>query len=74
MKGLKITLTHGRVWTAETSDGKRATGATVQSAVGQLFPMRALVREDELNVLVTLFNGIRDSGNDGQFQQGRAGA
>ena len=75
MKGLKITLTHGRIWTAETSDGKRATGASLESALSDLWPVgERPPQAADWNPLASIFNGIRDSGGDGQFREGRAGA
>jgi hypothetical protein len=74
MKGLKITLTHGRVWTAETSDGKRATSSTLVGALSDLLPAGHDATQEGGWVVAKIFDGIRDSGNDGQFQQGRAGA
>ena len=74
MKALKISLTHGRIWTAETSDGKRATGATLQSALDQLLPVGAEAEielaDDGYDAIRGLFAGIRDSGGDGQFVSG----
>lgn len=75
MKGLKITLTHGRVWTAETSDGKRAQGASLDSVLAQLLPVQdADMQPFGFSAVKVIFNGIRDSGNDGQIGTGQASA
>lgn len=74
MKALKITLTHGRIFTAETSDGKRATAATLAGAMEQLIPASLAELDFDFEPLSAVFDSIRDSGGDGQFQKGRAGA
>ena len=75
MKALKITLDHGRVWTAETSDGKRATGATLQSVVEQMVPLANvnLFKPEDYDVLRAVFDGVRDSGG-GQIGSGVSAA
>lgn len=73
MKALKISFDHGRVWTAETSDGKRATGASLQGVVEQLLPLtheRQFTTED-YDVIADVFNGIRDSGGSGLARHGQ---
>jgi len=70
MKAVKITLTHGRVWTVELSSGVRAQGASPIGALDKI------LKPDEAAALGTalepLFAKVPDSGGDSNIARGRA--
>jgi hypothetical protein len=73
VKALKITLTHGRIWTAETSSGARSQAASLGAAVEKLVPISLTdraSRDDFERVLGIVFDGIPDSGGDGNIGRG----
>lgn len=72
MKALTIKVAHGRVWTAETSDGKRAQGASLISVLDQLVPVEHA--NQVWTGLDLVFAGIRDSGGDSNIGSGQASA
>jgi len=80
VKALKITLTHGRIWTVETSSGARATGATLESALEKLLPAnltgaygaRFEDMTDRWTGINVLMDAIPDSGGDSNIARGRA--
>jgi hypothetical protein len=74
MKALRISVQYGRMWVAETSDGKRGQGATMESALEDLIPHSSGEAAPTFGSLSSVFDGIRDSGGDGQIAQGRASA
>jgi len=77
MKALKITFEHGRIWKAETSDGRSSQGASLQSVLDKLFytgPQgdRFAFEDDGYDTIRGLFARIPDSGSDGQIATGQA--
>lgn len=76
MKRLTITLSHGRIWTAETSSGARATGASLQSCLDKLLPVAGdplaniALADDGYDAIRGLFACIPDSGGDGNIGRG----
>lgn len=76
MKALKITFEHGRIWKAETSDGRSETGASLQSVLDKLSFVtqgdRTLFEDDGYDTVRIIFAGIQDSGNSGQIIHGQA--
>lgn len=74
MKSLKITLEHGRVWRAETSDGKYSQAASLGGALANLWPVSERPPDyvEFEKLLGTVFNGIRDSGSTGNIARGQA--
>lgn len=74
MKALKITLTHGKIWTVETSSGVRAQSTTLEGALTDVLPAGADPNNasDLYGALPLVFDGIRDSGGDGNIAHGQA--
>lgn len=71
MKALKLTFEHGRIWTVETSDGKRSQAASMSGALEKLLPA-SLKDAPEEQIVKAVFDGIRDSGNTSNIARGQA--
>ena len=77
MKALKITFEHGRIWKAETSDGRSASGANLQSVLDKMLVNgrpsdRTDFEDDGYDAMRILFDRIKDTGSDGQIARGQA--
>jgi hypothetical protein len=76
MKKLTITLSHGRIWTVETSSGVRTQSSTLAGALDQIVPMNhadmAMQErpEERYGFLPTILDAIPDSGGDGNIGRG----
>lgn len=75
MKSLKITFEHGRIWKAEASDGRMATGASLHSALDKVRfgdERTNNIENDGYDALRSIFYSIKDSGGTGQIAKGQA--
>ena len=78
MKALKITFEHGRIWKADTSDGRSFSGASLQSVLDKVLLGKPEALEgveqcdDGYDTIRGIFVGIQDSGGSGQIARGQA--